>query len=97
MFIDKDKNKKYTLGDLITCIGSLVKEYEDNIISENNTTSIDNRLLKTKDAIKEFPLLTQYTIAKAVQDGKLSFTKVGNTNYFRVQDIENFINSGRKN
>lgn len=63
---------------------------------ETNVIPNDNRLLKTKDVIKEYPLLTQYTISKAVQDGNLIYTKVGNTNYFRVQDIENFINSGKK-
>lgn len=73
-----------------------MKEYEENIISKNNIIQCDNRLLKTKDVIKEYPILTQYTLSKAVQDGVLSFTKVGNTNYFKVQDIEKFINSGKK-
>ncbi|MBO5096480.1 MAG: hypothetical protein J6B98_06365 [Bacilli bacterium] len=65
----------------------MIKNYDDKI---------DNRLLKTKDVTKEYPLLTQYSLAKAVQDKKLCYTKVGNTNYFRVQDIENFINSGKQ-
>lgn len=41
-------------------------------------------------------MLTKYTLAKAVADGKLSYIKVGNTNYFRVQDLEAFLESGRK-
>jgi hypothetical protein len=41
-------------------------------------------------------MLTKYSIAKAVEDKKLIYTKVGNTNYFKVADIETFINSGRK-
>ena len=56
----------------------------------------DNRLLKTKEVIREFPILTQYTLSKALKDKKISYTKVGHTNYFRVKDIENFINLGKK-
>lgn len=41
-------------------------------------------------------MLTKYSIAKAVEDKRLIYTKVGNTNYFKVQDIEDFINSGKK-
>lgn len=74
----------------------MVKDYEENIKLQNSDNKNDNRLIKTKDVIKEYPLLTQYSLAKAVQDKKLCYTKVGNTNYFRVQDIENFISSGRK-
>lgn len=73
----------------------MIKEYEDNL-NTNDCEKNDNRLLKTKDAIKEFPMLTKYTLAKAVADGKLTYIKVGNTNYFRVQDLEDFLESGRK-
>lgn len=91
-----DKDEKYTLGELISCIGSLVKEYEENLLIKKDVPIEDNRLLKTKDVINQYPILTQYTITKAVQDKKLVYTKVGNTNYFRVKDIEDFINSGKK-
>lgn len=81
---------------MISCIGSLVKDYEDSLVLQNSDDKRDNRLLKTKDVTKEYPLLTQYSLARAVQNKKLCYTKVGNTNYFRVQDIEDFINSGKK-
>lgn len=74
----------------------MIKDYEENLQLQNSDDKSDNRLIKTKDVIKEYPFLTQYSLAKAVQDKKLCYTKVGNTNYFRVQDIENFISSGRK-
>lgn len=41
-------------------------------------------------------MLTKYTLAKAVADGKLNYIKVGNTNYFKVQDLKAFLESGRK-
>lgn len=41
-------------------------------------------------------MLTKYTLAKAVADGKLSYIKDGNTNYFKVQDLEAFLESCRK-
>lgn len=74
----------------------MVKDYEDRISNDCTEEKNDNRLLKTKDVVNEYPILTQYALAKAVQDKKLTYTKVGNTNYFCVQDIENFINSGKK-
>lgn len=41
-------------------------------------------------------MLTKYSLAKAVEEDKLIYTKVGNTNYFKICDIEEFINSGKK-
>lgn len=42
-------------------------------------------------------MLTKYTLSKAVLDGKLTYIKIGNTNYFRVQDLERFLEQGRRN
>lgn len=66
------------------------------MINTHTEEKVDNRLLKTKDVIHEYPILTLYSLNKAVQDKKIPYTKVGNTNYFRVNDIEKFINSGKK-
>ncbi len=66
------------------------------MLSNKTVDTSDNRLLKTKDVIHEYPVLTQYSLAKAVQEKKLSYTKIGNTNYFRAKDIEEFINLGKK-
>ena len=98
-FIEEKKeitNSNYTLGDLISCIGSLIKQYENNLNIENTNTDKSSRLLKTKDVIKEYPYLTIYALDKAVKDKKLSVTKIGNTNYFNTDDIEGFINIGKK-
>ena len=86
----------YTLGDLISCIGSLIKQYENNLNVENTTNDKKGRLLKTKDVIKEYPYLTIYALDKAIKEKKLCFTKIGNTNYFNTDDIEVFINIGKK-
>ncbi len=53
-----DKDEKYTLGDLISCIGSLIKEYEENLLIKKDVPNDDNRLLKTKDVINQYPILT---------------------------------------
>lgn len=98
-FIEEKKdiiNSNYTLGDLISCIGSLIKQYENNLNIENTNTDKSGRLLKTKDVIKEYPYLTIYALDKAVKDKKLPVTKIGNTNYFNTDDIEAFINIGKK-
>ena len=64
--------------------------------NENTNTDKSGRLLKTKDVIKEYPYLTIYALDKAVKDKKLPVTKIGNTNYFNTDDIEAFINIGKK-
>lgn len=56
-----------------------------------------HRLIKTKDVVKEYPILTLYALDKAVKEEKIPYTRVGNTNYFDVDDIESFITSGKRN
>lgn len=40
-------------------------------------------------------MLSKYSLKKAVDDKKISYIKVGNTNYFNAKDIEDFINLGK--
>lgn len=41
-------------------------------------------------------MLTKYAINKAIQERNLSYTKIGNTYYFRTNDIETYLNLGKK-
>lgn len=41
-------------------------------------------------------MLTIYTINKAVNEKKLTSTQLGKTRYYRKKDIENFLNSNKK-
>lgn len=81
------------------CIGDLIKKYEENnnTIDNKSIDKKEQRLIKTKDVVKEYPILSLYAIDKAVKDKKLSYVKVGNTNYFDVNDIESFIMSDKRN
>lgn len=56
-----------------------------------------HRLVKTKDVVKEYPILTLYALEKAVKENKIPYTRVGNTNYFDVVDIEEYITSNKRN
>lgn len=44
-----------------------------------------------------YPILTTYSVNKAVNEKKLTTTLLGNTRYYRKKDIENFIESNKKN
>lgn len=63
----------------------------------NKTDTKEQRLIKTKDVVKEYPILSLYALDKAVKDKRLSYIKVGNTNYFDASDIESFIMSNKRN
>lgn len=65
--------------------------------NKQNNGKKEHKLIKTKDVVKEYPILTLYALDKAVKENKLSYTRVGNTNYFDVEDIEAFITSGKRN
>ena len=56
-----------------------------------------HRLIKAKEVIKEYPMLTNYSIDKAVKEKKLPYTRVGNANYYDVLDIESFLMSHKRN
>lgn len=74
------------------CIGDLINEYEKNK-SSNLEVNKEQKLYKTKDAVKRYPVLTVYALEKAVREKRISVTKIGNTNYYNSEDLENFINS----
>jgi hypothetical protein len=74
------------------CIGDLITEYEKNI-NNNQEVKKEQKLYKTKDAVKRYPFLTVYSLEKAVREKKIEVTKIGNTNYYSSTDLENFIES----
>jgi len=73
------------------CIGDLIKQYEDNYKLDNQVKE-QKILYKTKEVCKKYPALTPYILDKAVKEKKLSYVKIGNTNYFNSMEIENFLN-----
>mgnify|MGYP001100235928 CR=1 FL=1 len=78
--------KKYSLGELFFEIGCLLKKYEQNL-AENTT----GKLLKTKQVLEQYPLLTQYGLDQAVKENKIPIIKRGKLNFFDSRDIENYI------
>lgn len=81
------KQEKYSLGELVFDVGCLLKKYEQTIAEENNS----GKLLKTKQVLEQYPLLTQYGLDQAVKEKKIPVIKRGKLNFFDSRDIENYI------
>lgn len=85
--------EKYSLGELVFDVGCLLKKYEQTIADNNNTGC----LLKTKQVLEQYPLLTQYGLDQAVKENKIPVIKRGKLNFFDSRDIENYIQNQKVN
>ncbi len=79
--------ENYSLGELVFDIGCLLKKYEQNLVDNNGTGS----LLKTKQVLEKYPLLTQYGLEQAVKENKIPVIKRGKLNFYDSRDIETYI------
>lgn len=79
--------EKYSLGELIFDVGCLIKKYEQTLSDNNNK----GNLLKTKQVLELYPLLTQYGLDQAVKENKIPVIKRGKLNFFDSRDIEKYI------
>lgn len=79
--------ESYSLGELVFDIGCLLKKYEQTLIDNKNT----GKLLKTKQVLELYPLLTQYGLEQAVRENKIPVIKRGKLNFYDTRDIENNI------
>lgn len=44
-----------------------------------------------------YPMLTTYSVNKAVNDKKLTATQLGKTRYYKKKDIEAFLEANKRN
>lgn len=79
--------ENYSLGELVFDIGCLLKKYEQNLIDNKST----GKLLKTKQVLELYPLLTQYGLEQAVRENKIPVIKRGKLNFYDTRDIDSFI------
>lgn len=77
----------YSLGELFFDIGCLLKKYEQNLSNNNGS----GNLLKTKQVLEQYPLLTQYGLEQAVRENKIPVIKRGKLNFYDSRDIEAYI------
>ena len=84
-----DKSTTYSLGELFFDIGCLLKKYEQNLAECSGLGS----LLKTKQVLEKYPILTQYGLDQAVREKLIPVIKRGKLNYFDSKDIEEYIQS----
>ena len=79
--------KSYSLAELVFDIGCLLKKYEQSVADNNS----NGTLLKTKQVLEEYPILTQYGLEQAVRENKIPVVKRGKLNFYDSRDIENYI------
>ena len=78
------------LGNLLIEIGMAIKKYEEN--NTHNKIS-DSKLLKSKEVLDLYPILTSYGLNEAVKKGLIPVVKRGKLNYYDSLDIENYLKS----
>ena len=82
------------LGDMLIEIGTIIKKYQE----QNNTNILNNnQLLKTKEVIERYPILTNYGLNDAVRRGLIPVIKRGKLNFFDSKDIEKYIDELKEN
>lgn len=93
MSIEQKKN----LSDIIYAIADFVKNYEIN--EQNDKLKIneeDDTLYKLKEILNLYPMLTIYSVNKAVNEKRLTVIQLGKTRYYKKKDIEAFLESNKK-
>lgn len=50
-------------------------------------------MYKLKEILELYPILTTYSVNKAVNKNKLKAIKIGKTRFYRKKDIEKFLES----
>ncbi len=87
-----ETNENYTLGQLIFEVGCLIKKYEGTQKHEG----ISGTLLKTKEVLELYPMMTQYGLEQAVKEDLIPVIKRGKLNFYDSNDIEKYIKSQKK-
>ena len=85
------------LSDIFYSLAEFIKEYElkqENLKLKND--SDDDTLYKLKDILEMYPMLTTYSVNKAVNDKRLTATQLGKTRFYKRKDIEKFLELNKK-
>lgn len=68
-------------------IGTIIKKYQE----KNYIDSEDSRLLKAKEVVELYPILTSYALNEAVKRNLIPVVKRGKLNFYDSKDIERYI------
>lgn len=74
-----------------------MKNYE--IKEQNALLKVDDKddtLYKLKEILEMYPMLTSYSVNKAVNEKRLTSIQLGKTRYYKKEDIETFLEANRK-
>lgn len=75
------------IGDMLIEIGTIIKKYQ----TKNNNYANDSKLLKAREVIELYPILTAYGLNDAVKKGLIPVIKRGKLNFYDSRDIEKYI------
>lgn len=78
------------LGDLLIEIGTAIKKYE---VSHQGVVNNSTKLLKSKQVLELYPILTSYALNDAVKKGLIPVVKRGKLNFYDSKDIEKYLSS----
>jgi len=84
-----DKDVK-ALSDLFIEIGGLIKKYEDNVRIRKAKQEVD-QLYDINEIGEIYPKLSKHILTKAIKDGSLPVTWIGNERCFYMSDIQKFL------
>lgn len=68
----------------------IIKKYE----SENSVKE-KQELLKAKQVLERYPIITNYGLNEAVKRGDIPVVKIGRLNFYDSKDIEKYINKNK--
>lgn len=76
------------MGDMLIEIGTIIKKYQEQNFNDN----VENfNLLKAKEVVELYPILTYYGLNDAVKQGLIPVIKRGKLNFYDSRDIEKYI------
>ncbi len=92
-------NQNTNLSDILYAIADFVKNYETKEKNEllKQTNNEDDKLYKLKEILELYPMLTTYSVNKAVNENRLTSTQLGKTRFYKKKDIEAFLDSNKNN
>ena len=62
--------------------------------AKTNATSDESIYLSRKEVVERYhPLITEYGLSQAVNKHELVFTKIGNKYFFKIDELEKWINN----
>lgn len=83
------------LGDIFIEFGSRIKKYQLEVMAEKIKEEKE-QLYSITEVEKIYPKLSKYILTKAINEGQLPVTFIGNVRHFYLKDIDAFLERSRQ-